>query len=554
MNQQLKEKIVEAFSSVLPITVIVLLLSVIITPMDVGAIVMFLVGAFFLVVGMGFFTLGADIAMMPMGEGIGVQLSKSKKLLLVVVFSFIMGLIITIAEPDLQVLANQVPAIPKMTLILTVAVGVGVFLAIAVLRILFKVSLSLLLLIFYVMLFGVSCFVPGDFLAVAFDSGGVTTGPITVPFIMALGVGLASMRNDKSASEDSFGLVALSSIGPVLAVLILGIFYHTGDAGYASASIPHVTTTREVALQFLHAVPEFGQEVLLALAPILGVFLLFQLFTRRYKKRQLLRMLVGFGYALLGLIVFLTGVNTGFLPVGHLLGASLSTGSHSWLLVPLGMLLGYFMVSAEPAVHVLNKQVEEISGGAIPQSAMSRALSIGVAVSVGISMIRVLSGLSIMWVLLPGYAIALVLTRFVPKIFVGIAFDSGGVASGPMASCFLLPLAIGASEAAGGNVMTDAFGAVAMVAMTPLIAIQLMGLVYGRQMKLAGAAEAAVSTEEPETVVMLEDYLPPVEQPAPTLAAPVEASGGLAYAYDVDDITIYDDEEIIVPEGGEARA
>ena len=483
MKEKLKEKITEAFSSVFPITAIVLILSVFVVPIDVGTISLFIVGAALLVLGMGFFSLGSDVSMMSMGEGIGIQLSKTKKLWMIIGVTFVMGVLITIAEPDLQVLAAQVPSIPATILILTVAVGVGIFLVVSFLRILFKINLSKILWILYGIVFIVSFFVPRDFLAVAFDSGGVTTGPITVPFIIAMGLGIASVRSDKNASDDSFGLLAIASVGPVLAVLLLGIFYNPSVTEHATMVIPHVATTKDVLSHFATALPLYIEEVLLAFVPIIAVFLIFQLTTKRYKKRQLIRMAVGFVYTFLGLVLFLTGVNVGFIYVGHLLGHEIAALSYNWILVPLGAVIGYFIVSAEPAVHVLNKQVEEVSDGAIPQSAMKLCLSLGVAVSVALSMIRVLTGISIYWFLIPGYLIALVLTFFVPKIFVGIAFDSGGVASGPMTSTFLLPLAMGACQAVGGSIMVDAFGAVAMVAMTPLIAIQIMGLVYAIKLK-----------------------------------------------------------------------
>ncbi|MFV0399318.1 MAG: DUF1538 domain-containing protein [Oscillospiraceae bacterium] len=493
MNKKLKEKVLESFSSVLPITIIVFILSVTIVPMETGTIMLFLFGAILLIVGMGIFQLGAETAMIPMGEAMGAQFSKTKKLWIVLLLSFVMGVVITIAEPDLQVLANQVPSIPNGTLIAAVAVGVGVFLALAMLRVLLKVKLSTVLIVFYILLFGVSFFVPGDFLSVAFDSGGVTTGPITVPFIMAMGLGLASIRGDKDASDDSFGFVAISSIGPIMAVLILGIFFRPTEASYVPVDPSSVTAMQDVMRAFLEGLPHYAVEVLVAVAPILGVFLLFQVFTRKFTKRLVLRMLIGYGYTYIGLVLFLTGANVGFAPVGQMIGSGLANFQYSWILIPIGMVIGYFIVSAEPAVHVLNNQVEEVTEGGISHKSMNLCLSIGVAVSVALAMIRVLTGISIYWLLIPGYAIALILTFFVPKIFVGIAFDSGGVASGPMTSTFLLPFAMGACEALGGNVMRDAFGVVAMVAMTPLIAIQIMGLVNVIKQKKRGvlAADAA---------------------------------------------------------------
>lgn len=505
MNKILKEKLNEALTSVLPITLIVILLSVTITPMPIGTIALFLVGAVMLIVGMAFFQLGTDVSMTPMGEGIGAELPKTKNLLLISLITLVIGILITIAEPDLQVLAEQVPSIPNMMLILTVAVGVGLFFVVAVLRTVLKIRLSALLIVFYICVFILSIFVPDNFVSVAFDSGGVTTGPITVPFIMALGVGLASIRGDRDAQDDSFGMVALCSIGPILAVLLLGIFYQDGDPNYTAVSVPDIDTTRELAAMFVHDLPEYIREVVTALVPIILFCVVFQLISRRFHRLQLQKIGVGFIYTFIGLAIFLTGVNVGFMPAGHYLGQQLATSGHSWILVPLGLLIGFFLVIAEPAVHVLNRQVETITNGGISQRAMMLSLSIGVACSVGLAMLRVLTGLSIYWLLVPGYLIALVLTFFVPKIFTGIAFDSGGVASGPMTTTFLLPFAMGACEALGGNVLTDAFGVVAMVAMTPLLTIQVLGLIYKHKEKAAPTALAQPDEDEDEIIVLEED-------------------------------------------------
>lgn len=491
MNPKLKEKIVESLSAVLPITGIVLLLSVFIVPMDLGTLVMFIVGAILLIFGMGFFQLGAEMSMTPIGEGIGVQISKSKKIVTVIAIGFLMGVIITVSEPDLQVLAEQVPSVPNMTLILTVAVGVGIFLALAIVRIIFQIDLSKMLIILYALLIAVSFFVPKEFLSVAFDSGGVTTGPMTVPFIMAMGVGLASVRSDKNAANDSFGLVALSSIGPILAVLILGCFYRPTEADYTLGNVADVNTTLDVAKAFLAEFPKYIKEVAVSLLPIMAVFVIFQLICHRYQKRHIKRITMGFIYTYLGLVLFLCGVNVGFAPVGSFLGRELASLSYKWILIPIGALIGYYIVKAEPAIQVLNHQVEGVTNGAISVKTMNSCLSIGVAVSVGLAMAKVLYGIPIQYIIIPGYVVALVLSRFVPKMFVGIAFDSGGVASGPMTTTFLLPLSIGVCEAVGGNIMTDAFGVVALVALTPLIAVQLMGLVY--RIKLSNSEKSALT-------------------------------------------------------------
>ena len=505
MNVKLKEKIKESLSAVLPITGIVLMLSIFVIPMELGSVVMFLTGALMLIVGMGFFQLGAEMAMTPLGEGVGVQISKMKKLLTVLLTGFLMGVIITVSEPDLQVLAGQVPSVPNMVLIMTVAVGVGLFLALAIVRIRYKISLSMLLIVCYLALILVSAFVPKEFLAVAFDSGGVTTGPMTVPFIMAMGVGLASVRSDKNAANDSFGLVALSSVGPILAVLILGCFFKPAEAAYTLTDVATVVTTQDVARVFAQGLPLYAREVLLSLVPILWVFLIFQWLTHRYHGLQIKRIIVGFGYTYIGLVLFLCGANVGFAPVGAYLGKELAGLSLRWILVPIGALIGYYIVKAEPAIQVLNHQVEAVTNGAISVKMMNRCMQIGVAASVGLAMLRVLTGISIQWFVIPGYIIALVLSRMVPDIFIGIAFDSGGVASGPMTSTFLLPLSIGVCEALGGNLMTDAFGVVALVALTPLIAIQLMGLVYKLKTAKRTQTVPAAIADDCDMIVDLEE-------------------------------------------------
>ncbi len=466
----------EAISSVLPIFAIVLVLSISVVPLESGVLVLFLFGTFTLIFGMSLFTIGSEISMQPLGDGIGAQIGRAKHIIIPIFLCFVLGVMITIAEPDLVVLAEQVPSVPNMTLIVSVGVGVGIFLVISMIRTKLGIPLSRLLIFFYIGVIVLAFFAPADFIPAAFDSGGVTTGPITVPFIMALGTGMAMMSTARNAHENSFGLVALCSVGPILSVLILSITFQPEPT--ASETQLHIAANTKDAFHiFAHAFPHYAKEVLLALSPIFGCLGLFQLITRSFSKHQMLRVLVGCVYTYLGLVLFLTGANVGFLPAGRLIGAGIAASANKFLLIPVGALMGYFVVSAEPAVHSLKKQVAEVTNGAIGQSSIGIALSVGVACSVGIAMLRVLTGIPILPILIAGYTISLVITFFVPPIYTGIAFDSGGVASGPMTTTFILPFAIGACEAAGGNVMTDAFGIVAMVAMTPLITIQVMGLI-----------------------------------------------------------------------------
>ena len=488
MLKAFKDKLLESFTSILPIALIVLVLCVAFVPLETGTFVLFLIGVFLLIVGLGGFMLGADLSMLVIGEKIGATMTHSRKIWLIAFLSFVIGIIVTIAEPDLQILAEQVPAVAEKTplgnylLILTVAVGVGIFLTIGMLRIVLHVPLHYLLIVFYLAAFVLSIFVSPDFWAVSFDSGGVTTGPMTVPFIMSLGVGVASIRSGKGSKDDSFGLVALSSVGPIIAVLTLGIVFDIHDVEYTMSPLTLVSDTREVFFTYLQGMGSYAEEVAIALSPILVFFILFQIIAKAFRKRQLVRIFVGFVYTFVGLTLFLTGANVGFMPVGRTLGQGLASLWEGWLLIPVGMIIGYFVVAAEPAVHVLNKQVERMSAGAISSSAMMKGLCIGVCISLGLAMTRILTGINIMWILIPGYIIALALTFFTPPLFTGIAFDSGGVASGAMVSAFVLPLAIGACSVLDPSaIMTQAFGCVAFVALTPLISIQILGICYRRK-------------------------------------------------------------------------
>ena len=490
MTQALNDKIIESLTSILPIALIIIVLSMTFTPLGSGTFVLFMVGVVLLILGLGCFTLGADMSMLVIGEKIGSAMTHSRKIWLIALLSFVIGIIVTIAEPDLQILAEQVPAVAEKVpqlgnylLIITVAVGVGIFLTVAMLRIVLRIRLSVLLIIFYVAAFILSIFVSDEFWAVSFDSGGVTTGPMTVPFIMSLGVGVASIRSDKNGQDDSFGLVALSSVGPIVAVLTLGIVFDIKGVEYEVTSPAVVENTQDVLFQYLHGFGDYALEVLIALSPILAFFLLFQLVSRSFHKKQIIRIFMGFLYTFVGLVLFLTGANVGFMPVGSEIGKTLAALWDGWMLIPVGMIIGYFVVAAEPAVHVLNKQVERVSAGAISSSAMKKGLCIGVCCAIGLAMLRILLDVNIMYFLIPGYVIALGLTFFTPPMFTGIAFDSGGVASGAMVSSFVLPMAIGACSTlqGTGSVMTLAFGCVSFVALAPLISIQILGIVYRRK-------------------------------------------------------------------------
>ena len=471
------EKIKESAVSVLPIVIIVALLCLSVIPMRTDLLLSFLIGAILIVLGMGFFTLGVDMSMTPIGNKVGTALTKSKNLPLILFVSFLLGFAVTVAEPDLQVLAETVPHINNIVLLIAVGVGVGFFLAICMLRILTGFKLQWLLIIFYALLFVLAAFTDSDFLSIAFDSGGVTTGPMTVPFILAMGIGVSNVRSDKKAESDSFGLVSLCSIGPILAVLILGFFY-SGNGAVADISVSSFSSTSDIGRAYIEALPKYMVEMALSLSPIILIFILFQIFSLRMSAVNFAKISFGVVHTYLGLVLFLTGVNVGFSSLGSVLGEILATGLTKWFMIPLAMIMGWFIISAEPAVAVLEKQIEDVSAGAIPGRAIKISLSVAISIAMGLSVLRVITGLSILYFLIPGYLVALILTFFVPEIYTAIAFDSGGVASGPMTATFMLQFFIGASTALGGNVLSDAFGVVAMVAMMPLISIQTVGFIY----------------------------------------------------------------------------
>ncbi len=480
---QIVEKIKESVISVLPIMLIGVLLHLTIAPMG-ELFVPFLIGGCLVIVGLGIFLHGTELGMVPIGQRSGAAITSKRNLPLLLGTAFGIGFLITIAEPDVHVLASQVlsvsPSISSSTLVMMIALGVGFFVLLAVGRILMHASYKLSLAVLYTFLFACAAFTDADFLGIAFDAGGATTGPMTVPFIMALGIGVASVQSGKNAQQDSFGFIGLASIGPILAVLILGMMsggaeQHAGESGHAAAIAATLTE------QFLGRLPTVLHEVSMALTPLVGMFIVFQIFLIKMPKSQVLRMSSGLVLTSFGLILFFLGVQGGFMPAGRVLGAAMATGNSQIVIILAGLVLGAVVVCAEPAVWVLNEQIEEISGGHIKKRIMLVSLSAGVALAVALSMARVCLGISLWYLLIPGYLLALGLMRFCPVLFTAIAFDSGGVASGPMASTFILAFTLGASSALGGNPITDAFGVIAMIAMMPLITIQILGILFSRK-------------------------------------------------------------------------
>lgn len=478
MIKALWVKLKESAISVVPVALLVLLLNL--TPiinLSATESLAFALSALALIIGMALFNLGADLAMTPMGEQVGAGLLKSGKLKLLLAIAFLMGVFVTIAEPDLTVLATQVAGVIDSTaLIVTIGVGVGAFLILSILRVIFRLNLAHLMTFFYMFLFAIAALIVSsgkqNFLPLSFDSGGVTTGPITVPFIMALGVGVAGLLGDKHDRESSFGFIALCSIGPILAVALLGLLSQ-GEVNYTLADY---SVENNLGSALFQTIAHTGKEVLLALLPIVAFFFILQFTVLKLPKKRILQIIVGVFYTFFGLLIFLSAVSVGFMPIGYTMGTQLAN-AHPAVLIGFSFVLGLTVVLAEPAIHVLNRQVETITGGAVKKRSMLLALSIGVGTAITLSVVRVIFSFSILYYLIIGYMLSLGLSFFVPKIYTAIAFDSGGVASGPLTSTFILPFIIGVCSIISGPnaILTDAFGLVAMVAMTPLISIQLLG-------------------------------------------------------------------------------
>lgn len=483
----IKEKVKDAVSSIIPVMIIMLIISLYLN-FNIITIISILISTLLLIVGVSMFTLGADLSMIEIGKSISSGILKTRKVGIIAIVSFIVGIIITIAEPDLKVLAEQMTAIDSSTLILCVGIGVGLFLSIAAIRIIYQINLKYIIACFYIILLVMLFISNKQMIPIAFDSGGVTTGPMSVPFILAMGIGFSNSKSRKKSQNDSFGLVALCSIGPIITVLLLGLLLDS-NLTYTYNINPEITSITELISNYILEIIPIFKDVLISLLPILGLFITFSLITKNIKKKQITKIMVGLPITLIGLTLFFIGVNVGYLPVAYLIGINMYNKSKI-LLIPFGMLIGFVIVKAEPAVAVLTAQIEKLTQGSIKRSIMNNTIAIGVSIAVGLSTYRVITGTPINNFLLIGYLIALLLMIFTPDIFTMVAFDSGGAVTGPMTTTFLLPLIIGICYANNGNVLTDAFGLVAFVALSPLITIQVLGIIYNIKSKKQSIIES----------------------------------------------------------------
>jgi hypothetical protein len=485
------EKLKEVLLSVIPVFFIVLVLHFFIIPIPEPVLFRFLIGSVLIIVGLTIFLLGVDLGISPIGASLGVAIIKRNHIAYVLGAGLVLGFFISIAEPDLHILAEQVDgvssgAIPKLGLVVVVSVGIAVMIAIGLTRIVYNFPLYKLLMILYPGVFLLALFTSREFLAISFDASGATTGALTVPFILAMAIGVSRLKkNSKSSEKDSFGLVAIASVGPILAIMAMSLITGTHQV---TGTLPDASKSLQVISPFLHEFPIVAGEILLALAPILIIFVVANKRSSLVSRRSFRRIMFGVLLTFAGLVVFLVGVFAGFMDMGSEIGMRIASMENKNYVVILGFVLGFVTILAEPAVHVLTRQIEDVTSGYVNRKMVLLFLSIGVGTAVALSMVRILTPDLELWqYLLPGYAICLGLMFFVPKMFVGMAFDSGGVASGPMTATFVLSYSQGAAESVeSADVLIDGFGIIAMVAMTPIISLQILGLIYKIKTKKGG--------------------------------------------------------------------
>ncbi len=481
----LNEKFKESLFAILPIAIIVLILNFTIVAIDHIEIWKFVIGSILVLFGLTLFLLGVELGIEPIGKILGSIMIKINKIWFVVFAGLALGFVISIAEPDLHILGSQIEFVTsgnlsRITIVIAVSIGVAFLLSFGLSRIFYNISLKYIMLILYSIIMLMALFVSNDFMAIAFDASGATTGALTVPFILALAMGVSSMNKDSKASEsDSFGLVAIASTGAIIAVMFLGIIFKGGiSANDVAEILPH----EGIIWPFLLTLLNMMKEMLVALLPILSIFIIIQLTKYKVATKRQKRILTGVLYCFIGLTIFLTGVNAGFMNMGRLVGFQIGVNGNVWIMIGISFLLGLFTVLAEPAVHSLTNQ---ITSGYVHKRTVLIALTLGIGTAIALSAIRIIvSGLQLWHYLLPGYLISIGLMFFVDDLFVGIAFDSGGVASGPMTATFILAFAQGlAMSVDGADVLIDGFGIIAMVAMTPIITLQLLGLIYKMKAK-----------------------------------------------------------------------
>jgi hypothetical protein len=477
----LAEKAKDVTRTLLPVVILVLLLCLTIVDVEAGVFIRFLVGSAMLLVGLSIFLWGVELAMNPIGEHMSREIATSRTPLKIALLGFLLGFLITVAEPDLLVLGYQIEAasggaLSASVIVYMVSIGVGVLVSLGIFRLLGDMPFNRFMLITYVIIFILSAFVSEEFMAISFDASGATTGALTTPFVLAISLGLANIKGGRHTEENAFGLVGIMSAGPILAVMLLSVL--TEQKNIASVEID-VGVAEGVLGPILDALPSIFVESIVALLPITLLFFIFNFTRFKISRDELSRIIKGLLLTLAGLVLFLTATASGFMDMGRIMGMELA-GMSRWLLIGIGFLMGLIVVLVEPAVHVLGQQIEEVTSGHIPLNLIRITLSIGVGLAIALSMVRiVIPEVKLWYFIIPGFALALVLSFVSEPIFVGIAFDAGGVASGPMTATFVLAFAQGAATVIEtADVMIDGFGVIAMVAMAPVFSLMVLGTLF----------------------------------------------------------------------------
>lgn len=453
------------------------------------------VGYISVVFGQTLFLVGLDSSILPIGKLVGKSLIKLKKAVFIIFFGFLFGFLATVAEPALAVLARQanmiMPVINNTLFIWILSAGIGVFVGFALFRIIKNINIKLVFAALYIVLFLTIIFVPIEFVALAFDGSGATTGDVSVPFILALGMGVSSTMSRRKTNDDTFGIIGIASIGPIMAVFIYGIVLNIINKG---ALPPAGVYDPGAAESFSAIITANLSEVALALLPVLIVFLPFQFFLAKLPKKEFIKILLGSVTVYIGLLIFLSGIDFGFAFAGKYIGEvfldPIRPEWFKWLLLLIGFILGVAITLSEPAVTVLGDQLEEITNGHIKKMTIRMTLAIGIGFASLLAIVKILTQINILWFLVPLYAIALIMMKFTSPLFVCLAFDSGGVSGGALTSAFLTPLTLGIAQGvaftAGGaaqSILTNGFGIIAFISVTPLITVQALEIVYDVRQK-----------------------------------------------------------------------
>ncbi|MDR1906151.1 MAG: DUF1538 domain-containing protein [Clostridiales bacterium] len=496
----------EVFISSLPLLAVMIVVCVFVNKMPNSELLKLFIGYVLVVIGQTLFLVGLDSSIMPIGKLVGGSLSKLKKTAYIVLFGFLFGLLATIAEPALAVLGIQVnyinDAIDKTIFVWALGAGVGVAVAAAMYRVIKNINIKIVFGLFYILVFIMVFFVPVQYRALAFDGSGATTGDVSVPFILALGLGVSATMSKAKTNDESFGIIGVASIGPILAVFLYGLII--GDTGAANQNGYNAGGGKAL---WEIVTGNFG-DVAMAIIPVIAIFFIFQLAFIKLPRRQLGRILIASMVVYIGLHIFLTGVDYGFALAGQHIGETFMSESAEWmkwLLLPVGFILGFAITLSEPAVTVLGEQVESITNGYIKKITMRLTLAAGIGVAALLSLLKILTNIDIIWFLMPLYAGALILMIFTSKLFVGLAFDSGGVTGGAITSAFLTPLTLGVSQALGQDVLTSGFGMIAFISVTPLLAVQTFGIVYSWKLKKLKSVENVKAADELELLNSEED-------------------------------------------------